>query len=228
MTGPKLPLVVLVLGAIFAFGACGGAPAPATSAGASAPSASSGPTDGPGPTVPPGLPTPSAAPATDLSSLAGDWIASIEDAHLNYATGTYAGGVITVAGAKINLKATHANGGFASVNAAGRIGPTPISNCSATSCEAPMTDFFPALIKVLDDGTIALVGMADFAQFNAGAGTCDAPTVAGAGVVKIAPDGNMLSVVVGTAGGEGIGSGTDPCAGGAYQIVWTQVLTRAP
>lgn len=164
----------------------------------------------------------------DLSSLAGTWTASIEGAQLNHATGSYAGGVIAVNGAKINLKATHANGGFSSVNAAGRVGPTTISACSATSCEVPMTDAFPSLIKVLGDGTVALVGMVDSRQFNAGAGTCDAPEVPGAGVVTIAADGNTIRVLVGTAGGEGSGSGSDPCAGGTYQIIWTEVLVRVP
>lgn len=216
------PSLAVAMVALVALAACGG---PAGQA--SATPATSGPGASAGPTAPASLMATNPT-QPDLSSLAGNWTASIEGARLNHATGTYEGGVITVNGASINLKATHAKGGFSSTNTAGRVGPTPISACSASSCQVPLTDALPSLIKVLDDGTTALVGIADSRQFNAGAGTCDAPVVPGAGVVTIAADGNTIRVLVGSAGGEGIGSGADPCAGGTYQIVWTEVLTRVP
>ena len=125
-------------------------------------------------------------------------------------------------GAKIRLQA----GGLDIGAGAGKVGPTSIT-CKAKDCQVNLGDI-PNLITKLDDGTIAVVSIVDpTKQIAAGAGLCDAPAVDGAGVVTISPDGNKVSFLTGKSGAIGEGSGA-ACAGNVYQVVWTQVLTRAP
>ena len=145
----------------------------------------------------------------------------MEDVRLNYATGRFVGGTITVDGARIRLQA-----GGLEIGAAGKVGPTPITLCNANTCQFTIGDL-PSLITVFPDGTFAVVSIMDpTTRINAGAGTCDAPVVDGAGVMTISPDGNRIEFVNGASGAIGEGAG-DACDGNVYQIIWTQVLTRA-
>lgn len=217
-------VAAIALGATLMLAACSGSAAPSAPAAAGTAAATSAATTAAA-TPTPTTTTPSASPAADLSTLAGDWVASMEDVRLNHATGDYVGGVVTVDGGRIQLTQ---GGTSLYTGAAGRVGPTPIKNCKAKSCQVQVSEGIPSLITVLDDGTIAVVNIASLKQIDAGAGICAAPAVDGAGVVTITPDGNKISFVTGQAGGFGAGSGNDPCAGASYQIVWTQVLTRAP
>lgn len=167
----------------------------------------------------------SAAPSiaggvTDLTALEGSWIATVEDVRLNHASGSYVGGVIAVLGDDFVLTS-----GDARVQGPVPVGPTEISRCNATSCLVGAG--FPQFITLLEDGTLAILDIMN-EQDDAGAGICDAPDVPEAGVVTIDPDGQTIRWVTGAAGGHGASSGDDPCAGAAYQIVWTQVLTRVP
>lgn len=213
-------VAAIALGATLMLAACSGSAAPSAPAAAGTAAATSAATTAAA-TPTPTTTTPSAPPAPDLSTLAGDWVASMEDVRLNYATGRFVGVVPTVDGAKIRLQA----GGLGTeVN--GKVGPTPIT-CKTNSCQLRVSDL-PNLIIELDDGTIAVVDIVNPTQpITAGAGLCDAPAVDGAGVVTISPDGNKISFLTGTSGAIGGGSGA-ACAGNVYQIVWTQVLTRVP
>ncbi|MEO7118807.1 MAG: hypothetical protein ABIZ34_07535 [Candidatus Limnocylindrales bacterium] len=225
MTDPTRRLKAVALAATFVFAACGASatpastPTPATGAPASA--GKPAPTPAPASSTP--TTAPSLAPGTDLSPLAGNWVASIEDVQLNYATGDFAGGTITVDGGQIRLTA---NGGDTSIGAAGLVGPTAITDCKPTSCKVANSPV-PWLMSVLGDGTVAMLDIAFLTQIDAGAGVCDAPVVSDAGVVTLTGN-TRISFVTGAAGGFGVGSGTDPCAGAKYQIIWTQVLTKAP
>jgi len=195
------------------FAACGGSPAGAP-AGASAQAS-----------APAAVVTQGSLPSnkSDLSTLAGNWVASIEGARLNYATGSYLGGAVTVDGSRIQLVK-----GDTKMSQGVWVGPTPITNCKVKSCEVRVPQALPYLMSVLDNGTIAMLEIATLKQITAGAGTCAAPVVDGVGVVTTTPDGKKISFLNGIAGGIGAATPGSPCAGASYQIVWTQVLTRAP
>lgn len=217
MTDPSRRLTTIAMATTLMLAGCASSATPGASAGTSAAAETPITTSTPTPTT-----APSVAPATDLSALGGNWIGSIENVRLNYATGDFVGGTVMVDGGRIRLTAVGPNGGSSSTGAAGLDGPIAVSDCKPKSCAF---EFW--LIAVLDDGTLAILDRASLGQIKAGAGVCGAPIVPDAGVVTIT-GGTKISFVTGEAGGFGVGSGTDPCAGASYQITWMQVLTKAP
>lgn len=206
--------------AIFAVGCGGGASPSAAPSAATATVAPASPSGAPASASASASAAPSsAAPGIDLTSLEGSWISTVEDVRLNHATGSFVGGAITIDGDDFALVA-----GDARVEGPVPVGPTEITSCRETSCR--VGEGFPQFITLLDDGTFAILDPMN-EQDSAGAGVCDAPVVPDAGVVTI-DDGQTIRWVTGVAGGHGDNSSDDPCAGAAYQIVWTQILTRAP
>ena len=93
MTNATRRVAAIALGATLMFAACSSSAGPAAPAAAGTAAATSAATTAaattaastPTPTSTP----PSTPPAADLSGLAGDWVASMEDVRLNYATGKF-------------------------------------------------------------------------------------------------------------------------------------------
>ena len=218
--GGRRVVATMLAAAIIAVGCAGAAspPSAATSA-ASATVAPASASFAPASAAASAVPS-SAAPAIDVTSLEGSWISTVEDVRLNHASGSYVGGAITIDGDDFELFS-----GDARVQGPVPVGPTEITSCSATSCKVGAG--FPQFITLQDGGTLAILDIMN-EQDGAGAGICDAPVVPEAGVVTVDPDGQTVRWATGVAGGHGDSSGDDPCAGAGYQIVWTQVLTRAP
>lgn len=161
--------------------------------------------------------TPAAAtPAAGLAQFSGNWRFTSQDVRLNHAIGNYVGATLTVSGGKVTIVSDRGGGNRTSAEASiFPIGDHALT-CSASSCGASTL----AVMGFVPAGSVFhVVNRATLERINAGAGTCDAPAVPDAGVIKDF-NGTKFTFINGSSGGFG-----SPCRSG-YQILWTVVATK--
>lgn len=163
--------------------------------------------------------TAAATPAAGLAQFRGNWRFTFQDVRLNHAIGNYAGATLTVSGGTVTIVSDRGGGNRTSAEQSiFPIGDHAVT-CSASNCGASGAGVVALMGFVPAGSVFHVVNRATLERINAGAGTCDAPAVPDAGVIKDF-NGTKFTFINGLSGGFG-----SPCRSG-YQILWTVVATK--